>query len=53
MFNWIELVMKVINDEKEDDERRTKIKKCVSNDRSGHEDQNEFWIIQIGAILEE
>ena len=30
---------------------KTKKSKCVSNDRSHHDDQNEYRIIKIGAIL--
>ena len=50
--------MKVINDDDDDDdddddERKTTEKtKCGSSDRSGHEDQNAYRIIEIGAILE-
>ena len=49
--------MKVINDD--DDERKKERKKkngkktkCVLNDRSGHDDQNAYRIIKIGAILD-
>ena len=36
-----------------DDKRQNRKKtKCVSNDRSRHDDQNEYRIIKIGAILE-
>ena len=31
--------------------KKTKKSKCVSNDRSGHDDQNEYRIIKNGAIL--
>ena len=36
-----------------DDDERKKSKKTnfSSNDRSGHDDQNSYWIIQNGAIL--
>ena len=47
--------MKVIDDDDDfDDDERKKSKKTkfVLNDRSGHDDQNAYWIIQIGAILE-
>ena len=48
--------MKVIDDDDDafDDDERKKSKKtkCVSNDRSGHEDQNADRINEIGAILE-
>ena len=47
--------MKVINDDDfDDDDERKKSKKTkfVSNDRSRHDDQNAYWIIKIGAILE-
>ena len=41
------------NDDNDDDDRKkSKKTKCVSNDRSGHDDQNEYRIIKIGAILE-
>ena len=42
------------DDDDDDDERTKKIKKTkfVSNDRSGHDDQNAYWIIKNGAILE-
>ena len=30
---------------------RAKKTKCVSNERSGHDDENAYWIIKIGAIL--
>ena len=40
--------MKVIDD---DDEPNMKKAKSASNDRSGHEDQNAYRIIKIGAIL--
>ena len=46
--------MKVIDDDDDfDDDERKKSKKTnfVSNDRSGHDDQNEYWIIKNGAIL--
>ena len=36
----------------DDDRKKSKKTKCVSNDRSGHDDQNEYRIIKIGAILE-
>ena len=41
------------DDDNDDDEDRKKSKKtkCVSNDRSGHDDQNEYRIIKNGAIL--
>ena len=36
----------------DDDERKKTDKtKCVSNDRSGHDDQNAYRIIKNGAIL--
>ena len=50
--------MKVIDDEDDDDafddDERKKSKKTnfVSNDRSGRDDQNAYWIIKNGAILE-
>ena len=50
--------MKVIDDDDYDDafddDERNKSKKTnfVSNDRSGHDDQNAYWIIKNGAILE-
>ena len=48
--------MKVIDDDADDDfdDERKKSKKnnFVSNDRSGHDDQNAYWIIKNGAILE-
>ena len=49
--------MKVIDDDDDDDfddDERKKSKKTsfVSNDRSGHDDQNIYWIIKNGAILE-
>ena len=49
--------MKVIDDGDDDafdDDERKKSKKnnFVSNDRSGHGDQNAYWIIKNGAILE-
>ena len=42
------------DDNDNDDDERTKSEKskCVSNDRSRHDDQNEYRIIKIGAILE-
>ena len=41
------------DDNDDDDDRKKSTKsKCVSNDRSGHDDQNEYRIIKIGAILE-
>ena len=40
------------NDDDDDDRKNSKKTKCVSNDRSGHDDQNEYRIIKIGAILE-
>ena len=41
------------NDNDDDDERKKpKKSKGVSNDRSRHDDQNEYRIIKIGAILE-
>ena len=50
--------MKVISDDNDDgddgdgDERKkSKKSKCVSNDRSGHDDQFYQKIIKIGAIL--
>ena len=53
--------MKVIKDENnddgddddgDDDERKNrKNQKCVSNDRSGHDDQFYQTIVKIGAIL--
>ena len=48
--------MKVIDDDDDDDfddDERQKSKKTniVSNDRSGHNDQNAYWIIKNGAIL--
>ena len=47
--------MKVIDDDDDffDDDERKKSKKTniVSNDRSGHDDQNAYWIIKNGAIL--
>ena len=50
--------MKVIDDDDGDDDfdddEQQKLKKSnfVSNDRSGHDDQNAYWIIKNGAILE-
>ena len=48
--------MKVIDDDDfdDDDDERKKSKKTnfVSIDRSGHDDQNAYWIIKNGAILE-
>ena len=48
--------MKIINDDDDDDDfdddDERKKTKFVSNDRSGHEDQNAYRIIKIGAILE-
>ena len=48
--------MKVIDDDDDafDNDERKKSKKTnfVSNDRSGHDDQNAYWIIKNGAILE-
>ena len=51
--------MKVIDDDDDDyddfdDDERKKSKKTnfSSNDRSGHDDQNAYWIIKNGAILE-
>ena len=48
--------MKVIDDDDDafDDDERKKSKKTnfVSNDRWGHDDQNAYWIIKNGAILE-
>ena len=47
--------MKVTDDDDDafDDDERKKIEKnnFVSNDRSGHDDQNAYWIIKNGAIL--
>ena len=49
--------MKVIDDDGDDDafdddeRKKSKKRKCVSNDRSGHNDQNAYRIIKIGAIL--
>ena len=55
--------MKVIDDDDDDDDfddfddddddERQKSKKTnfSSNDRSGHDDQNAYWIIKNGAIL--
>ena len=40
------------DDNDDDDRKKSKKTKCVSNDRSGHDDQNEYRIIKIGAILE-
>ena len=40
------------DDDDDDDRKKSKKTKCVSNDRSGHDDQNEYRIIKIGAILE-
>ena len=34
-----------------DEKKKTKTSKCVSNDRSHHDDQNEYRIIKNGAIL--
>ena len=31
--------------------KKTKNSKCVSYESSGHDDQNAYWIIKIGAIL--
>ena len=49
--------MKVIDDDDfdddDDDEQKNRKKtNFVSNDRSGHDDQNAYWIIKNGAILE-
>mgnify|MGYP005683189693 CR=1 FL=1 len=49
--------MKVIDDDDDDDdfddeEKKLKKTNFSSNDRSGHDDQNAYWIIKIGAILE-
>ena len=49
--------MKVIDDDDDDDfddDERKKSEKnnFSSNDRSGHDDQNAYWIIKNGAILE-
>ena len=49
--------MKVIDDDDDDDfddDERKKSKKTnfSSNDRLGHDDQNAYWIIKIGAILD-
>ena len=49
--------MDVIDDDDDDDafdDERKKSKKTnfVSNDRSGHDDQNAYQIIKNGAILE-
>ena len=45
--------MKVIDfDDDDDDDDEQKKTKCVSNDRSGHDDQDRYRIIKIGAILE-
>ena len=48
--------MKVIDDGDDafDDDERKKSKKTnfVSNDRSGHDDQNAYCVIKNGAILE-
>ena len=48
--------MKVLNfdDDDDDDDERKRSKKLqfVSNDRSGPDDQNAYWIIKNGAILE-
>ena len=42
-----------LDDAFDDDERKTSKKNnFVSNDRSGHGDQNAYWIIKNGAILE-
>ena len=38
-------------DVRTDDKKKTKKSKCVSNDRSHHDDENEYRIIKIGAIL--
>ena len=38
-------------DQKKNKKKKEKTK-CVSNDRSGHDDQNGYRIIKIGAILE-
>ena len=48
--------MEVIDDDDDafdDDNERKKSKKTnfVSNDRSGHDDQNAYWIIKNEAIL--
>ena len=49
--------MKVIDDDDDDnfdddDERKiSKKTNFVSNDISGHDDQNAYWIIKNGAIL--
>ena len=58
IYVYFELIMKVIDDDDDDDDfdddERQKSKKTniVSNDRSGHDDQNEYMIIKNGAILE-
>ena len=46
--------MKVLNfdDDDDDDRKKSKKLKFVSNDRSGHDDQNAYWIIKNGAILD-
>ena len=50
--------MKVIDDDDDDDDfdddderKKTQKTNIVSNDRSGHDDQNAYWIIKNGAIL--
>ena len=48
--------MKVIDDDDDDDDdfdydERKKSNNFSSNDRSGHDDQNAYWIIKNGAIL--
>ena len=56
IYVYFELIMKVIDDDDDDfdDDERKKSKKTnfSSNDRSGHDDQNAYWIIKNGAILE-
>ena len=46
--------MKVLDFDNDDDDERNKSNKTnfSSNDRSGHDDQNEYRIIKNGAILE-
>ena len=51
--------MKVIDDDDDDDDddfdddewKNSKKTNFSSNDRSGHDDQNAYWIIKNGAIL--
>ena len=53
MFEGFLAVHMEVNARVFDDKRnKSTITKCVSNDRSGHDDQKGYRIIKIGAILE-